>query len=104
MTNPDPQHSLDTSPDILAKEEDQEMTGTHDGQEAPMDDDFDDFAEEQEDDFGDFDDGFQGPSENVAEESTTTPPQQGSGLSVVRAALIPRLRSQTNGNKSSHPS
>ena len=102
MTNPDPQHSLDTSPEILAEEENQEVAGMHNGQQAPVDDDFDDFAEEQEgmgdDDFGDFDDGFQGPSEDVAEETTATPPPQSPGLPVVRAALIPYLCSNTNDN------
>ncbi|OJJ51274.1 hypothetical protein ASPZODRAFT_163132 [Penicilliopsis zonata CBS 506.65] len=42
------------------------------------DDDFDEFAEEQDqpmdDDFGDFDDGFQEPGEDVVEESPRTPP------------------------------
>ena len=109
LTNSDPQSSLESSPEHsehaaeafpMAEDDKQKMHSSNDvdgvddttttipgalPDDEPPIDDFDDFAEEQEDmgndDFGDFDDGFQEPAEEVAEvegmdQGTVTPQPQ----------------------------
>jgi len=84
---------VETVPDASIPEEPlSQDTAEGDDEDQEAGDDFDEFVEEQDDmgddDFGDFDDGFQEPSDEVAEEAPSTTPQQPPAPpSVVRASV-----------------
>ncbi|OQD77771.1 hypothetical protein PENDEC_c002G03375 [Penicillium decumbens] len=72
---------VETVPDASIPEEPlSQDTAEGDDKDQEAGDDFDEFVEEQDDmgddDFGDFDDGFQEPSDEVAEEAPSMTPQQ----------------------------